>query len=61
MLQQNVVVTGLEVYHADLLGLPQLHAVALSVIQLIVALVHSLIDGHNVLADLVGLSRLHSR
>ena len=59
MSEQDVVVTGFEVYHTDLLGVPQLHMVVLSIFQLIVVLVHLLVDGHNVLADLVGLSKLH--
>ena len=54
-------VPGLEVYHADPLGAAQLCAVVPNIIQLIVVLVHSLVDGYNVLADPVGLSRLHPR
>ena len=61
MLEQNVVVTDLEVYHADPLAVPQLSTVAPSVIQLIIVLVHLLVEGHNVLADPVWLSRLHPR
>ena len=56
-----VVVPGLEVYHADPFGVAKIRTVTPHVVQLIVVLVHSLIDGYNVLADPVGLSRLHSR
>ena len=59
MLKQNVVVPSLEVYHADPLGASQLCVVAPSIVQLIVVLVRLLIDGYNVLADPIGLSRLH--
>ena len=59
MLKWNVVVLSLEVYHADPFGVPQLCTVAPSVVQLIVVLVSLLIDGHNVLADPIRLSRLY--
>ena len=61
MLERNVVVTGLEVYHADPLGVPLLCMVAPSVVKLIVVLVCMLVNGHNILADPVGLSGLHTR
>ena len=59
MLEQNVVVTSLEVYHVGPLGVPQRHVVVPSVVQLIVILIRLLVDRRNVLADPVGLSRLH--
>ena len=59
MFKRNVVVTGLEVYLADPLGAPQLCVVAPSIIQLIVVLVCLLVDGYNILADPVELSRLY--
>ena len=61
MLEWYVVVPGLEVYHADPLGAAEIRAVTMRIIQLIVVLVRSLIDGYNVLADPIGLSRLHPR
>ena len=61
MLEGYVVVPGLEVYHADPFGTAQICAIALRIIQRIVVLVRSLIDGYNVLADPIGLSRLHPR
>ena len=61
MLKRYVVVPNLEVYHADPLGAAQLHAVALSIVQLIVVLIRLLVNGYNVLADPVGLSSLHPR
>ena len=61
VLEWNVVVPGLEVYHADPLGAAKICAVTLRIIQLITVLVRSLIDGYNVLADPIGLSRLHPR
>ena len=61
MFERNVVVPGLEVYHADLFGAAKIRIVSPRIIQLIVVLVHLLIDGHNVLADPIGLSRLHPR
>ena len=61
MLEGNVVVPGLKVYHADPFGAAQIRAIAPRIIQLIVVLVRSLIDGYNVLADPIGLSRLHPR
>ena len=61
MLERYVVVPGLEVYHADPLGAANIRAVTSRVIQLIVVLVHSLIDGYDVLANPIGLSRLHPR
>ena len=61
MLEGNVVVPGLEVYHADPFGAAQIRAIAPRIIQLIVVLVRSLVDGYNVLADPIGLSRLHPR
>ena len=59
MLERYVVVPGLEVYHADPLGTAEIRAIASRIIQLIVVLVYLLIDGYNVLADPIGLSRLH--
>ena len=59
MLERYAVVPGLEVYHADPLGMAEIRAVTLHVIQLIVVLICSLVDGYNVLADPIGLSRLH--
>ena len=61
MLKRYVVVPGLEVYHADPLGAAEIRVVTLRIIQLIVVLVRLLIDGYNVLADPIGLSRLHPR
>ena len=61
VLEGYVVVPGLEVYHADPFGTAQIRAIAPRIIQLIVVLVCSLIDGYNVLADPIGLSRLHPR
>ena len=61
MLEGYVVVPGLEVYHADPFGTAQIRAIAPRIIQLIVLLVRLLIDGYNVLADPIGLSRLHPR
>ena len=61
MLQGYVVVPGLEVYHADPFGAAQIRAIVPRIIQLIVVLVRSLVDGYNVLADPIGLSRLHPR
>ena len=61
VLEGYVVVPGLEVYHADPFGTAQIRAIAPRIIQLIVVLVRSLIDGYNVLADPIGLSRLHPR
>ena len=61
MLERYVVVPSLKVYHADPFGTAQIRAIALRIIQLIVVLVRSLIDGYNVLADPIGLSRLHPR
>ena len=61
MLERYVVVPGLEVYHTDLLGVAEICVVTLHIIQLIVVLIRLLIDGYNVLADPIGLSRLHSR
>ena len=51
MLERDVVVPGLEVYHADPFGAAKIRAIAPRIVQLIVALVCSLIDGYNVLAD----------
>ena len=59
MLERYVVVPGLEVYHADPLGTAEIRAVTLRIVQMIVVLVRLLIDGYNVLADPIGLSRLH--
>ena len=59
VLEGYVVVPGLEVYHADPFGTAQIRAIAPRIIQLIVVLVRLLIDGYNVLADPIGLSRLH--
>ena len=59
MLERYVVVPGLEVYHADPLGAAEIRAITSRIIQLIVVLVCLLIDGYNVLADPIGLSRLH--
>ena len=61
MLEGYVVVPSLEVYHADPFGTAQIRAIAPRVVQQIVVLVRSLIDGYNVLADPIGLSRLHPR
>ena len=59
MFKRYVVVPSLEVYHADPLGAAEIRVIALRIIQLIVVLVCLLIDGYNVLADPIGLSRLH--
>ena len=61
MFERYVVVPGLEVYHADPFGVAKIHSIMLRIVQLIVVLVRSLIDGYNVLADPIGLSRLHPR
>ena len=61
MLERYVVVPGLEVYHADPLGAAEIRAVTTRIVQLIVVLICSLIDGYDVLADPIGLSRLHPR
>ena len=61
MLERYVVVPGLEVYHADPLGMAKIRAVIPRIIQLIVVLVCPLIDGYDVLANPIGLSRLHPR
>ena len=61
VLKGYVVVPGLEVYHADPLGVAEIRAVTPRIIQLIVVLVCSLIDGYDVLADPIGLSSLHPR
>ena len=61
MLERYVVVPGLEVYHADPFGTAQIRAITLCIVQRIVVLVRPLIDGYNVLADPIGLSRLHPR
>ena len=61
VLEWYVVVPGLEIYHADPFGAAKICAIMLHIVQLIVVLVRSLIDGYNVLVDLIGLSRLHSR
>ena len=61
MLERYVVVPGLEVYHADPPSAAEIRAVAPRIVQLIVVLVRLLIDGYNVLADPIGLSRLHPR
>ena len=61
MLEGNVVVPGLKVYHADPFGTAQIRVIAPRIIQLIVVLVRSLIDGYNILADPIGLSGLHPR
>ena len=61
MFEGYVVVPGLKVYHADPLSTAELHAVTPRIIQLIVVLVRLLINGYNVLADPIGLSRLHPR
>ena len=58
MLEKNVVVPSLEVYHADPFGMAEIRVVAPRIIQLIVVLFRLLIDGYNVLADPIGLSRL---
>ena len=59
MLEGYVVVPGLEVYHADPLSAAEIRVVTPRIIQLIVVLVCLLIDGYDVLADPIGLSRLH--
>ena len=61
MFKRYVVVPGLEVYHADPLGAAEICVVAPRIIQLIVVLVCLLVDGYNVLADSIGLPRLHPR
>ena len=61
VLEGYVVVPGLKVYHADPLSTAALRAVMPRIVQLIVVLVRSLINGYNVLADPIGLSRLHPR
>ena len=61
MLEWYVVVPGLEIYHADPLGTAEIRAITLRIVQLIVVLVCPLIDGYNVLANPIGLSRLHPR
>ena len=61
MLEGNVVVPGLKVYHADPFGAAQIRMIAPGIIQLIVVLVRSLVDGYNVLADPIGLPRLNPR
>ena len=61
MLEGYAVVPGLEVYHADPFGTAQIRTVTPRIVQLIVVLMRSLIDGYNVLADPIGLSRLHPR
>ena len=61
MLEGNIVVPGLKVYHADPFGTAQIRAIASCIIQLIVVLVRSLVDGYNVLADPIGLPRLNPR
>ena len=61
MLERYVVVPGLEIYHADPLGAAEIRAVTPRIVQLIVVLVCPLIDGYNVLANPIGLSRLHPR
>ena len=59
MLERNVVVPSFEVYHAYPLGAAEVRVVTPRIIQLIVVLVGSLVDGYNVLADPIGLSILH--
>ena len=59
VLERYVVVPGLQVYHADPLGVAGICMVAPRIVQLIVVLIRSLIDGYNVLAEPIGLSRLH--
>ena len=61
MLKRYIVVPGLEVYHADPLGAAEIRVVTSRIIRLIVVLVCLLIDGYNVLADPIGLSRLNPR
>ena len=61
MLEWYVVVPSLEVYHANPFGAAKIRAIALRIVQLIVVLVCLLIDGYNVLADPIGLSRLYPR
>ena len=61
MLEGYVVVPGFEVYHADPLSAAEICAIMPRIVQLIVVLVCSLINGYNVLADPVGLPRLHPR
>ena len=59
MFEWYVVVPSLEVYHADPFGTAKIRAIMPRIVQLIVVLVRSLVDGYNVLADPIGLSRLH--
>ena len=59
MLERYVVVPSLEVYHADPLGTAEIRAVTPRIIQFIVVLVGPLIDGYDVLANPIGLSRLY--
>ena len=59
VLERYVVVPGLEVYHADPFGTAKIRAIMPRIVQLIVVLIRSLVDGYNVLADPIGLSRLH--
>ena len=59
LFERYVVVPGLEVYHADPLSAAKIRAVMPRIIQLIVVLVRSLINGYDVLANPIGLSRLH--
>ena len=61
VLKRYVVVPSLKVYHADPLGAAEIRTVMSRIIQLIVVLVRLLIDGYNVLANPIGLSRLHPR
>ena len=61
MLERYVVVPSLEVYHADPVGTAEIRVVMLRIIQLIVVLVRLLVDRYDVLADPIGLSRLHPR
>ena len=61
VLEGYVVVPGLEVYHADPLSAAEIRAITPRIIQLIVVLIRLLIDGYDVLADPIGLSRLHPR
>ena len=61
VLERYVVVPGLEVYHADPPSAAEIRALAPRIVQLIVVLVHSLINGYNVLTDPIGLSGLYPR
>ena len=61
MLERYVVVPGLKVYHADPLSAAEIRTVTPHIVQLIVVLVRLLINGYNVLADPIGLARLHPR